>query len=298
MNMVQELQLQFDKKSWDSGVKPTWCPGCGHHGVLSATKKALLALQIDPKDTVVASGIGCSSNFPHFLGSYGIHTLHGRIGPYLTGIKLANPKLTVIGAGGDGDGMGIGMGGFVHTARRNLDVTYVVLDNAIYGLTTGQTSPTSLIGAKTKSTPYGNIENPINPLSIAISAGATFVARAFSGNGKQFAKIMEAAIAHKGFSFVDALSPCVTFNKFNTYDYYKEHVYDLNEEGHDINNKMAAYQKSYEWEESGKIPTGIFYETSKPTYEELEEAYKHEESTISRGAIRPTNREELTSHFY
>ena len=294
----QKVDLKFSNSDWKSEVKPTWCPGCGDYGVLSATKKALVKLQRDPKDTVVASGIGCSSNFPHFLGGYGIHTLHGRIGPYLTSIKLTNPKLTVIGAGGDGDGLGIGIGGLIHAARRNLDVTYVIMDNQIYGLTTGQTSPTSRIGHKTKSTPEGNIENPLNPIAVALSAGATFVARAFSGDGKHFAQIMEAAIAHKGFSFVDALSPCVTFNKFNTYDYFRERVYNLDETDHDKTDILMAYQRAYDWDHNDKVPVGIYYQVSKPTYEDREPAYKTEESIIERGAIRPRNYDDLIGHLY
>lgn len=308
MAVSQKVDLQFSNKDWQMQQgdienatkvnKPTWCPGCGDFGVLSATRKALVALQIDPKDTVVVSGIGCSSNFPHFIGGYGIHTLHGRIGPNLTGIKLANPNLTVIGAGGDGDGLGIGLGGFVHSARRNLNVTYVVMDNQIYGLTTGQASPTSKLDQKTKSTPDGNIEHPLNPMAIALSAGATFVARAFSGDGKQFAKIMEAAIAHEGYAFIDALSPCVTFNKVNTYDYFKERVYDLQEEGHDTSDLDAAYKKAYEWDTIDKVPTGIFYQTQKPTYESMEPVYKKFGNPIERGAVRPVDRSPLVDHLY
>ena len=301
----QKVDLKFGNSDWKSETKPTWCPGCGDYGVLSATKKALVALQRDPKDTVVASGIGCSSNFPHFLGSYGIHTLHGRIGPYLTSIKVTNPHLTVIGAGGDGDGLGIGIGGLIHAARRNLDVTYVIMDNQIYGLTTGQTSPTSRIGHKTKSTPEGNIENPLNPIAVGLAAGATFVARAFSGDGKHFAEIMKRAIAHKGFSFVDALSPCVTFNRFNTYDYFRERVFNLDETDHDTTNILKAYERAYDWDLKDKVPVGIYYEVAKPTYEDQDPAYvdqdpayKSYKSVIDRGAIRPQNHKELVGHLY
>ena len=295
---THEIELTFNAKDWrENTAKVTWCPGCGDFGVLSATRKALVELQIDPKDTVIVSGIGCSSNFPHFIGGYGIHTLHGRIGPHITSIKTMNPNLTVIGAGGDGDGFGIGIGGFVHSARRNLDVTYVVMDNQIYGLTTGQASPTSQIGQKTKSTPAGNIETPLNPIAIGLAAGATFVARAFSGDGKQFTEIMKQAVSHPGFSFVDALSPCVTFNKHNTFDYFKERVYDLQEAKHNSEDIVQAYARAYDWDAVDKIPTGVFYKILKPTYESMDETVKTHGNIIERGVTRPQNREELVGHF-
>ncbi len=294
----QNVQL-FTQKDWKTDVaKPTWCPGCGDYGVLSATRKALVELQIDPTDTLVISGIGCSSNFPHFIGGYGIHSVHGRAAPNAVGAKLSNPDLTVIVAGGDGDGLGIGLGGFVHAARRNLDITYVIMDNQIYGLTTGQTSPTSLLGAKTKSTPYGNIERPINPISMALAAEATFVARTFSGDAKHFAEVMKRAIAHKGFAIVDALSPCVTFNKFNTYDYFRERVYKLEETDHDTSDLMAAFKKAYEWEFEDKVPIGVFYEVQRPTYEEQELAYKEFGNPVKRGPQRPPNLKKIIKDFY
>lgn len=299
MSVTQKVDLKFSLSDWkDNVAKPTWCPGCGDYGVLSATRKALVSLQINPEDTMVVSGIGCSSNFPHFIGSYGIHSLHGRAAPNAIGVKLANPDLTVIAAGGDGDGFGIGLGGFLHAARRNFDITYIVMDNQIYGLTTGQASPTSLIGQKTKSTPYGNIEHPINPLASALAAGATFVARAFSGDGKEFAEIMEKAIAHKGFSFVDALSPCVTFNKLNTFDYFRERIYKLEDEDHDPSNIMKAYERTYDWDHNDRVPTGIFYEISRPTYEEMDVTLKEFGNPVKRGAIRPKNIKDIASHLY
>ena len=162
---------------------------------MTATKDAVVELQLDPEQTVVVSGIGCSSNFPHFIGSYGIHTLHGRANPVAQGIKLANPDLNVIVAGGDGDGLAIGIGGFVHAARRNVDLTYIVMDNQVYGLTVNQVSPTSGLDRKTTSTPFGNIEQPLNPISMALAAGATFVARTFSGEKEQFADILRQALS-------------------------------------------------------------------------------------------------------
>jgi len=286
--MTETVELQVTSKDWAAN-RPTWCPGCGDFGVLSATKKGLVNIQWLPKDTVIVSGIGCSSNFPHFVGGYGIHTLHGRSNPVAQGIKLSNPDLNVIVAGGDGDGLAIGIGGFLHAARRNMDLTYLIMDNQVYGLTVNQVSPTSTMDRKTKSTPYGNIEHPLNPIQLAISAGATFVARAFSKEGKQFEKIMQAAMEHKGFAFIDALSPCVTFNKVNTYDWFKERVYDLNapESDHDISDKIAALIRSEE-EFTEKIPTGIFYQVEKPTYEELDPTFQKFGNVIKRGAQKIT----------
>ncbi len=259
------------------GTKPTWCPGCGDFGVLAGMTKALVNTGKSPTNTAIVSGIGCSSNLPHFLKAFGVHSLHGRALPVATGIKLANPDLTVIATGGDGDGYGIGSGHFLHAMRRNLDITYVVMNNEIYGLTTGQTSPTSLIGHKTKSTPYGNIENPINPVGLAIMAGATFVARAFSGDAKHLAEIVQKGIEHKGFSFIDVQSPCVTYNKINTYDWFRERVYNLQDKGHDATDLIAGTQRALEWPTMGpedKVPIGIFYETDRPTYEDQERAYQ------------------------
>ncbi len=299
MAVSQENVQLFTQSDWRENVsKPTWCPGCGDFGVLSATRKALVELQIDPTDTLIISGIGCSSNFPHFIGGYGIHSLHGRAAANAVGAKLSNPDLTVIVAGGDGDGLGIGLGGLVHAARRNLDLTYVVMDNQIYGLTTGQASPTSLMGAKTKSTPFGNIELPINPIAMMLAANATFVARTFSGDGSHFADVMKQAIEHKGFAFVDALSPCVTFNKFNTYDYFRERVYKLEDVDHDPSDLMAAYKRAYEWDTEDKIPIGVFYKTEKPTYESMELAIKTHGNPVKRGAVRPSNIKEITAHLY
>jgi 2-oxoglutarate ferredoxin oxidoreductase subunit beta len=257
-------------------TKPTWCPGCGDYGVLSGVLKAAANLGIQPHDLVVVSGIGCSSNFPHFLKSFGFHSIHGRSIPVATGVRLANPDLKVVVTGGDGDGYGIGLGHFIHAMRRNLDLTYVVMNNEIYGLTTGQTSPTSLVGMKSKSTPMGNLEHPINPVALALASGATFVARGFSGDAKGLPEIMERAIAHKGFSLVDVQSPCVTYNKLNTYDYFREKVYNLQDSGHDKGNFDAAVAKAMEWPTNPEshVPIGIFYEKQGTTYEEQDLALK------------------------
>jgi 2-oxoglutarate ferredoxin oxidoreductase subunit beta len=252
-----------------SDTKPTWCPGCGDFGVVAAVELAVKKLQIPSHDVVIVSGIGCSSNLPHFLSSYGFHGIHGRALPVAEGVRWANHGLTVIATGGDGDGFGIGAGHFVHTMRRNVDMTYVTMDNQIYGLTTGQASPTSMMGAKTKSTPTGVIENPLDPIALALASGATFVARGFSGDVKHMADLVAQGIQHKGFAFVDALSPCVTYNKLNTFDWFRQRVYKLESAGHDPSDLTKAWQRALEW--GDKIPIGLFYKTDRPTYEELEE---------------------------
>jgi len=250
-------------------IRPTWCPGCGDFGVVAAVEGALKRLQIPSHNVVIISGIGCSSNLPHFLSSYGFHGIHGRVLPVAEGIRWANHGLTVIGTGGDGDGFGIGAGHFVHAMRRNVDLTYVTMDNQIYGLTTGQASPTSTMGQKTKTTPEGVIEAPIDPISLALASGATYVARGFSGDVKHLTDLVAGGIQHHGFSFVDVFSPCVTYNKLNTFDFFRQRVYKLESAGHDPKDIVAAWQRSLEW--GAKIPIGLFYRVEKPTYEDLEE---------------------------
>jgi 2-oxoglutarate/2-oxoacid ferredoxin oxidoreductase subunit beta len=254
-------------------VHPDWCPGCGDFSVLSALQTALAELGLEPHRVCVISGIGCSSNLPGFLNSYGMHTLHGRSLAVATGLKLANHELKVICTGGDGDGYGIGGNHFLHTMRRNVDLTYIVMDNQIYGLTTGQLSPTSVKGMKTKSTPHGSVENPINPVPLALVGGATYVARAFSGKQKHMVEMMKGAIQHNGFALVDVFSPCVTYNKINTYPWFKQRVYKLEDEkGYDPANMAAAIQKSFEWDP--KIPIGVLYKGEQATYEDTEPALK------------------------
>ena len=240
-------------------VDPDWCPGCGDFGVLSAVQKALVELQIPNHQVVTISGIGCSSNFPGFINTYGMHTLHGRALAVATGVKLANHDLTVLVTGGDGDGFGIGGNHFVHTMRRNVDLLYLVMDNQIYGLTTGQTSPTSRIGMKTKSMPFGNIEAPVNPIALALAAGATFVARGFSAEQKHLTELIKAGIEHKGFSFVDVFSPCVTYNHDNTYQWFKPRVKKLEDDpAYNPTDWSMAMEKSQLW--GDEIPIGKFFE--------------------------------------
>jgi 2-oxoglutarate ferredoxin oxidoreductase subunit beta len=293
------MKAAFQLDTYKSEIKPTWCPGCGDFAVLRALQTAIHGLQLEPWNVVIVSGIGCSSNLPHFLSTYGFHSIHGRAVPVATGIKLANPDLHVIITGGDGDGYGIGMGHFIHGMRRNLDVTYLVMNNQTYGLTTGQASPTSEKGMKTKSTPnVGVIESPIDPLSLAISAGATYVARTFSGDVKQMAELVKGGVEHKGFSLIDCLSPCVTYNKINTYDWFKERVYDLAKEGHDPSDMKAAFARAIEWPtvQRDRIPLGLFYRAEGvPTYEELEPGL--EKGPPSRQPLGIENPEGLMDEF-
>ena len=270
MATVVELPITIYK----SEVDPDWCPGCGDFGVLRAVELAASKLAIQPKDLLLVSGIGCSSNLPGFIHAYGVHSLHGRAVAVATGAKLANHELNVVITGGDGDGYGIGLGHFVHAMRRNLDLTYIVMDNQIYGLTTGQASPTSEKGVKTKSTPRGNAEMPLNPLALAIVSGATYVARGYSGENKHLADLIAGGIAHRGFSLIDVFSPCVTYNKINTYPFFKKRVYKLeDDEGYNPADSKAALDRSFEW--GDKIPIGVVYKDLQPTYEDSEPALKN-----------------------
>lgn len=265
MAAVIELPIE----TYTGPVDPDWCPGCGDFGVLKAVKMAAGKLRIEPKDLIVVSGIGCSSNLPGFIHAYGVHSLHGRAVAVAEGLKLANQDLNVVITGGDGDGYGIGIGHFIHAMRRNIDITYVVMNNQIYGLTTGQASPTTMKEHRTKSTPRGNVELPINPIALAIVSGATYVARAFSGNPNHMADLIAGGIAHHGFALVDVFSPCVTYNKLNTYPWFKERVYTLeSEEGYDPSHVEAALRKAFEW--GDRIPIGLFYKDEQPTYEDSE----------------------------
>ena len=249
--------------------KPNWCPGCGDFTVLAALQKAAVNLGLEPEQMVTVSGVGCSGKMSQYMGSYGFHSLHGRSIPVATSIKLANNDLTVVAAGGDGDGYGIGLGHFIHAVRRNINITYLVMDNHIYGLTTGQTSPTSDKGTKTKTAPEGATDEPIHPLQMAIMAGAGFVAQGYSGNLKQLTELIEKGISHNGFSLINIYSPCVTFNKVNTYDFYKQHLIDVDADpNYDRTNKFAALSKI---EETDELLTGVIYEnTARPAYHETQ----------------------------
>lgn len=293
---ITDLFTPLPLDLFKSETDPDWCPGCGDFGVLRSLQTALAELGIHPEQTLVCSGIGCSSNLPGFIHAYGFHGLHGRTVPVAVGAKLANPDLTVIAAGGDGDGYGIGVGHFIHAARRNINITYIVMDNQIYGLTTGQVSPTSEFDMRTKSSLEGNIEVPINPLALAISAGATFVARGFSGEAKHLADVIKQAILHKGFSLVDVFSPCVTYNKQNTYPWFKERVYKLEETDYNPSDLNTALVKSWEW--GAEIPLGVFYKVERPTYEDLEPALRrHGNPMRQQLGLTNTERDKILQEF-
>ena len=214
--------------SFDSLIKPKWCPGCGNFGILAAAKNVLSSLNLRPENVVVVSGIGCSGKISHFIGCYGFEGLHGRVLPVASGVKLANHGLTVLGFAGDGDAYGIGLGHFIHSCRRNIDLTYVVHNNEVYALTTGQYSPTSPKGSVTKSSPFGSLEVPVNPVALALSAGCSFVARCFALDVKHLEKVLVEAVRFKGFALVDVLQPCVVWKKGGV-QFFKKRIYDLQE---------------------------------------------------------------------
>jgi 2-oxoglutarate ferredoxin oxidoreductase subunit beta len=256
-------------KDFKGRVDPDWCPGCGDFGVLAALKQAVADLGLYPHEVMTISGIGCSSNLPGYINAYGMHTLHGRALAVATGAQLANHEMKVIATGGDGDGFGIGGNHFLHTMRRNVDITYIVMDNQIYGLTTGQISPTSLKNMKTKSTPFGSVENPVNPIPLAIAGGATYVARGFTGQQKHLVELIKGGIQHKGFSLIDVFSPCVTYNQDNTHEFFKQRTQKLEEIGHDPKDFHAAIEKGYQWGEV--IPIGLFWKREDlPSLDQLE----------------------------
>jgi len=245
---------------------PTWCPGCGYFSMQEGLTIALNRLGVPNEKAVVISGIGCASRFPFFVSTYGFHTLHGRTLPVATGTKIANDALTVVAIGGDGDGFAIGGGHIPHAARRNVDITYMVFDNGIYGLTKGQTSPTTAREFKSKTTPYGNADEPLHPLMMLLSYRASWVGQAYAGHPHHLADMMVEAIAHKGFSYLHILSPCVTFDKTDrTYANLNMQVHEL-PPGHDTSDLMAAMAQASKQE----IPAlGVYYKEDRPTLAEM-----------------------------
>lgn len=267
-------KVELAPKDYKSSVTPVWCPGCGDYAVLNSAYKAISQLKMDPEKTVFVSGIGCSSRLPYFVDTYAMHTLHGRALPVAAGVKLANPDLEVIVVGGDGDGLSIGGGHLPHVARKNTDITYVMMDNSVYGLTKCQVSPTSQEGMKTKTTPHGSFDNPINPIALALTYGATFVAQAFSGKPKECAEIIQKAIEHEGFSFVNILSPCPTFNYLNTAASYKESTKPLPED-----YKPDSRSKALEMAmgPAARDLMGIYFQERKPTLvEKIQDLIKNQ----------------------
>lgn len=261
-------------KDFRNDVKPNWCPGCGDYSVQAAIQRALANIGKEPQDVALISGIGCSGRISGYVNSYGMHSIHGRSLPIAQGVKLANRNLTVLAAGGDGDGFGIGLNHFMHACRRNMDITYIVMDNQIYGLTKGQTSPTSATGFKTKSTPEGNIEHELKPTELALAAGVSYLAQGFSTDINQLTRLIEEGIRHKGFSLINVFSPCVTFNKVNTYDWFKENIINIDEDAsYDRSNRAAALSKVVA---TNGLCTGLIYQDSRPAYEDLIPGFQSE----------------------
>lgn len=255
-----------------AGIPTAWCPGCGNFGILSAVKKALVELKIEPHQVLLVSGIGQSGKLPHYTKGNVFNSLHGRPVPPATGAKIANPELKVIAVSGDGDAYGEGGNHFLHAMRRNHDITYLVHDNQVYALTKGQASPTSDAGFITRTTPYG-ASPPVHPIALAIVTGATLVCRGYAGDTEHLASLIKTGISHKGFTLIDILQPCVSFNHQNTYNWYRERVYKVDEEaGYDPTNRMQALAKAEEWGE--RIPIGVIYKAERPTYEEQIPALK------------------------
>lgn len=251
-------------KDLDTPHKNTWCPGCGNFGILSAIKGALVELGLEREQAVIVSGIGCHGKISDYVNVNTFHGIHGRVLPVATGIKLANPDLTVFGFSGDADCYDEGWDHFCHAVRRNIDVTLIVHNNMVLGLTTGQTTATSQAGFRSKSTPFGSTTAPLNPIAHALISNGSFVARGFAGDPKHLQRLMVEAVKHKGFSYIDVFQPCVTFNYLNTYDWFRQRVYKLEDTGHDLADRQKALEKSFEWGE--RIPIGIFYKDERPTF--------------------------------
>lgn len=249
------------KECYKSEQRPTWCPGCGDYGVLAALDRALRRFGRPAAEIAIVSGIGCSSRFPFFMETYGFHSAHGRALSVATGLKTARPDLTVIATGGDGDALAIGGNHFFHTLRRNVDLTYVLMDNQIYGMTKGQTAPTSRLGLQTKSTPYGNIEPPVEPCWTALTAGATFVAQAASHDLQGMTELLLAGLRHPGAAFINVLSPCVTFHKEADKHYFKQASFPVGED-YDPTDFRAALDLLRSSQE--RFPLGLLYRAAEP----------------------------------
>ena len=266
----------------------TWCPGCGNFGILMAFKKALIELGLEREDAMLVSGVGCHGKMVNYVNINGFHGIHGRVLPLATGIKLANPRLTVVGFAGDSDQYNEGWGHFAHSIRQNIDMTVIVHDNMVLGLTTGQATSTSQQGFKSKSTPFGVIPPMLNPIAHALVSNGTFVARGFSGDMLHLKGLIVEAIKHRGFAFIDVFQPCVSFNYLNTYDWFRQRIYKLEEKDHDVTDHKKALEKAFEW--GARIPIGIFYKKERQIYLESLPQVKDEKLTKL-----PTENVNLTS---
>ena len=264
-------------KLFKTEAESWWCPGCGDFGVLAALQRALADLELQPHEVALVAGIGCSGKIGNYVNSYNLHVTHGRALPAAMGVKLANRDLTVIAAGGDGDGYGIGMGHFAHAIRRNIDVTYIVMDNQVYGLTKGQTSPTSDRGFASKVSKK-TVENPTRPALAAVSLGATFVAQGFSSDVKQLTNLIKMAVQHRGFALVNVFSPCVTYNVVNTYDWFRENLVNLDEldaqTGRDVSDRGAAMELLRKYD--GWVRGLIYRDPASEPYEERISGFSEE----------------------
>jgi 2-oxoglutarate ferredoxin oxidoreductase subunit beta len=275
-----------------AGLEPAWCPGCGNFGILKALNRALIEMKIEPHQVLLVSGIGQAGKLPHYTKGNVFNSLHGRPVPPAIGAKIANSELIVIAVSGDGDAYGEGGNHFIHGARRNHDITYLVHNNQVYGLTKGQASPTSDIGFVTKTTPEG-ATNPVNPIALAIVSGASFVSRGFAGDMDHLANLIKKGITHRGFALIDILQPCVSFNHKNTYQWYKERVYKLQDKRYDPGDKKAALEKALEW--GDKIPIGVIYEEDLPVYEDELPALS--DRPLVKQKIDPRRVEKLLAEF-
>ncbi len=262
-----------NKQGFAVAKETAWCPGCGNFGILAALSEALTELELSPNEVLFVSGIGQAGKTPHYIQGNVLNTLHGRTLPTATGAKLANSDLTVIAIGGDGDGYAEGGNHFLHAVRKNVNITYLVHVNQVFALTKGQASPLSNPGMVTSTTPWGVANEPFNGLATAITLNCSFAARSYAGNRAHLVKTLKAAVTHEGFALVEILQPCVTFNKLNTYQWYRTRVYDLDETGWDPTNRIAAWEKSWEW--GDRIPIGIFYQTSRPTLDKQHPALRN-----------------------
>jgi len=275
-----------------AGLKPAWCPGCGNFSILKALNRALIEIDIEPHQVLLVSGIGQAGKLPHYTRGNVFNSLHGRPVPPAIGAKIANPELIVIAVSGDGDAYGEGGNHFLHAARRNHDITYLVHNNQVYGLTKGQASPTSDVGFITKTTPYG-AASPVNPIALAIVSGASFVARGFAGDIDHLSNLIKKGITHRGFALIDILQPCVSFNHKNTFQWYQERVYKLEDEKYDPSDKKAALEKALIWGE--EIPIGIIYQENLPVYEDQLPALSG--GPLVKQKIAPRRVEKLLAEF-
>lgn len=271
-----------------------WCPGCGNFGILKALKRALMELGKNPHEVAISSGIGQAAKIPHYINVNSFNGLHGRALPVGIAMKISNKDLTVIVESGDGDTYGEGGNHFLHNVRRNVDIAHFVHNNQIYGLTKGQASPTTAMGQKTGIQTEGVINEPFNPIAFGITLGASFVARSFSGNEDHLVSMMKAAIEHKGYALLDILQPCITYNKVNTFKWYKDRIKPL-EENYDPTNKLEAFRIAQSWGDDG-IPIGVIYKNEKPTFMDKIEFLKDGQPLVDR-KLDPKNAEKYMDAF-